>query len=117
MAFLDQRKRERRGAQKIAQLMREESQPLVQCVGLQVRYDEIVLVAELGDRRGDGVVQAPVERPELVDADGSAAFERQVGDGLAKIAIVVDDFLYRETVLQQFLAVQGRRFADLGQRR
>ena len=95
--------------------MGEESQPLVQCVGLQARHDEIMLIAELGHRRGDGVVQATVERPELVDADGRTALERQVGDGLAEIAIVVDDFLDRETVLQQLFAVQGRRFADFRQ--
>lgn len=117
IAFLDDRQRKRGGAQQVAQFMREESQPHVQCVGLLLGDDEIVLVAEFGDGGGDGIVQAAVEGPEFIDVDQRVAFECQIGDGLAKVAVVVDDFLDRKTMLQQFFAVECCRFADLRQRR
>lgn len=97
--------------------MGEEAQLLVQDVDLLAGESEIVLIAEFGHRIGDRIVEAAIERPELVDVDLHAAFERQVGDRLAQVAVVVDDRIDAETVSQQFLAVQRRTFADFRQSR
>lgn len=98
-------------------LVREEPQLLVQCVGLLAGDEEVALVAELRHRARDGVVQAAVERAEFIGLDRCAGFDREVGDRLAQVAVVVDHFLHGEAVLLQFLAVPGRRVAHLRQLR
>ena len=54
----------------------------------------LALETELGDSVRDGVVQAPVQGSEFVDGEQHIPFERQVGDGLAEIPVVVDDLIH-----------------------
>jgi predicted sulfurtransferase len=91
----------------------EKTQSRVQIVRVLVRDHDIALIPELGDRIGDRVVQAAIENPELVHFDLRIQLECKIGDGLAKIAVVVDHFLDSEAVLHQFLAVLGRRVTYL----
>jgi len=76
----------------------------------------VALKAELRHRVGDGIVQAPVQGPELHHGKGRIPLERQVGDGLAQVAVVVDDLVDGVTQQQQLLAMRGGANADLGQR-
>src|SRR3546814_7357395 len=60
---------------------------------LPIRLQCVVLVGVLRDGVGDGVVEAPVERAKLLHREGHIVRQRQVGDGLAQVAVVVDQFL------------------------
>ena len=65
-------------------------------------------MAVLGDRVGDGVVEAPVEGAELGRGDRRHSFESELGDGLAHVAVVVDHLPDGEPDPEQLLAVSGR---------
>ena len=62
-------------------------------MGLGIGHQQVALVTELGDSIGDRVVEASIERTELVDLDNRIKLEGQVRYGLAKIAVVVNDLL------------------------
>ena len=85
------------------------------CGVVPAGHGRVALEAELGDRVGDGVVQAAIEGAELVDRERRIALERQVGDGLAEVAVVVDDLVDGKAQLQQFLAVRGGAHAHFRQ--
>ncbi|HEY3584394.1 MAG TPA: hypothetical protein VGL90_08445 [Casimicrobiaceae bacterium] len=114
IAELDGRQREHRGAEEVAQLVCEKPKAFIELVHLLVRNDQVPLITEFRDRHGDGVVEAAVQRAELVDADGGVGFDCEISDGLAKITIVMNDLLDGEPALQEFAAVKGGGFADLG---
>src|SRR5580658_7629200 len=97
----------------IAQLMRDETEPLVQCKHALFGDNEILRVGVSGDRIGDGIVEAAVQRTKLIDLNRFAELRRQFGDGLAQVAIVMHDLIDRESVLQQFTAMIYRRALDL----
>jgi len=73
----------------------------------------IALEREFLHRISDSVVEAAVERAEFVDVDRLTAIERQIHDRLAEIAIIVDDLVDGETLLQQLEPVLGSGNADL----
>jgi hypothetical protein len=98
----------------ISQLVREEADPLVQHRVHPVRFGGLLLIAEFGDGYGDGVIQAAIQRAELVDLDRGGHFERQVGDRLAEVAVVVHDLVHRESMRHQLAPVPHRAFTDLG---
>ena len=89
--------------------MGEEAQPL----GLVIRDRQLALAAELLDGLRHRLVEAPVERPELVGRDRCVQFDGQGRDGLADVAVVVDDLGRGEPERLQGLAVLGRAQADL----
>ena len=88
--------------------MDEHAQALVQDARLQPLQGSVPLYAELGDCRGDRVVQAPVQRAELVDAERRIPLRREVGDRLAEVTVVVDDLVDRVAERQQLPAMTGR---------
>ena len=96
-------------AEQVPQLVREEPQPL----GLVIRDRQLALAPELGNGFGHRLVEAPVERAELVGRDRRVQLDGQLGDGLADVAIVVDDLGRGEPDLLQGLAMLGRAQADL----
>ncbi|MCY1545167.1 hypothetical protein D9M68_810950 [compost metagenome] len=75
--------------------MREDTQTLVQCLGVPVGRLALALAGVFGDGAGDGIVQAAVQGPEFIDTDLRAGFEGQVGDGLAQVTVVMHHFLNR----------------------
>jgi len=75
--------------------------------------DQITLMGKFGHRIGDGVVEATIERPKLVDLDVRIELESEVGDRLAQVAVVVNDLVHGEAVQQQLPAMEGRGIANL----
>jgi hypothetical protein len=70
---------------------------------------------KLGDSVRDGVVQAPIQGSEFIDGERHIPFERQVGDGLAEIPVVVDDLIHGVPHLEEFLPVGCGCHPHLGQ--
>ena len=60
---------------------------------------------------------ASVKGAKLVDSYRHIALAREVGNGLAEVAVIVDDLLYGESLLKQLPFVTRRGFADLRQDR
>ena len=75
----------------------------------------LALERELGDSIRDGVVQAPIQGSEFIDGERHIPFERQVGDGLAEITVVVDDLIHGVPHLEEFLPVGSGRHPHFGQ--
>ena len=71
---------ERCGIECVPQLVRQNAEML----GALIGDGFLALPPELGDRRGNGAVEAAVEGPELVAGDRRAAFDGEVGNRLAK---------------------------------
>ena len=76
--------------------MDQETHPLGHVALLLGGDPDVPLVAELRDRIGDGVVQAAIEGAEFVDGERRIALERQVGDRLAQVPIVMDHLVDRK---------------------
>jgi hypothetical protein len=68
--------------------------------------------AELRHRPRDGVVEAEVQRLEVLGGDGDLLLDGRLGDGLADVAVVVDDLRDREPSREQLPAVQLGAGAD-----
>ena len=82
--------------------------------GLPVRNSEIALIAEFGDCIGNGIVQTTVEGSKLVDQKRRIALVGEICNGLAQVAIVVNDLVNLEPELQQLAPVLCRCLADFG---
>ena len=78
---------------------------------------KVALIGEFRHRVGDRVVQAAVEGAEFVHPDRRLPLEGEIGDRLAKVAVVVDHLVDGEAVLQQLAPVLRRGGAHLGERR
>jgi hypothetical protein len=95
--------------------LNQEPDPLIGCRFVLAGHGRVALKAERGDRICDGVVQAAIQRSELVDGERRIALERQVGDGLAQIAVVVDILVDGDAQLQRFPPVRGCAHPHFGQ--
>ena len=69
--------------------MHEEPDALALACGADACTEQGALSSILGDRARDGVVQAPIQCAKVPDADWSARFNGELGDGLADVAIVM----------------------------
>jgi hypothetical protein len=76
-----------------------------QALGPAVRERQLPKAGVLGDRLRDGLVEAPVERPELVGRDRGLEFDGQLRHGLAHVPVVMDDLGHGEAGLPQLAAV------------
>jgi hypothetical protein len=114
IAGLDGGNGEGRGMDEVAQFVGEEAQPLIQRLDAFFRIDEVALGGKLRHGVGDTVVQAAVEGAKLVHRDRRVLLEREVGDRLAEIAVVVDHLIDGEALLEELAPVQRRRAAELG---
>jgi len=97
----------------VSQLMREKPELFIQGIDASVLQQRFALKHIFRHGVGDAVVEAPVESPEFVDFNRHLTLGRQVRDGLAKIAVVVNNLVDSETVCGQLTAMQCRRDGDL----
>ena len=96
IAGLDGGHGERGILDQVAQLVREEAQAFVQRMDPGFLEQQIALVGEFRHRIGDRVVQAAVEGSKLIDCEGLLPLECQIGDRLAKVAVVVNHLVHGE---------------------
>ena len=96
--------------------MHKEPESLVRLRREAVCHQGIALRAELGDRIGNGVVQAPIQGPELFDMERCVPLVGQLGDGLAEVSVVMNHLLDSEPEGQEGPAVSRGGHADLRQR-
>jgi len=104
------------GAHEISDFMREKPQAFVIASGVGLKKR---LVAASVFRHGtrDRVVQASVQCPEILHADRRLQLQRQVGDGLTHIPVVVHDLSDGESLQLEIMAVARSGSADLSIRR
>ena len=96
----------------IAELVCEDPQPL----GFRIGGFQLALPSVLGDRLGRHVVEAAVQRMELIGRDFRFQLFRELGDRLTEVAIVVDDLADGEALLEEILGVVDCVRAHLRQR-
>lgn len=97
--------------------MHKESETLVFIDRTLQRNSLVSLFREPGDGVGDRVVKTSIQGSELVDRKRSVALDRQIGDGLAQIAIVVHDLVNSEAEAQQNLPVSRGAHPHFRQRK
>jgi hypothetical protein len=104
--------RESGRAYQVSDLVREEPEAFV--LASEPRAHESLIAASvLCDTTRDGVIQASVQGAEVFDADGLIQEEREFGNGLAHLPIIVYDLRQREPVQLKVTAMECRALADL----
>jgi hypothetical protein len=101
----------------VSQLVREARQSLLCRLRRSVGQSRVAPVGEFRDGGSDRVVQTTVKRSKLVYLNGLIALERQIRYRLAKIAVAVNDLLYREALPPELEPMLCGRLADLRQDR
>jgi hypothetical protein len=101
---------------KVSEFMREVAEPLAPARRFTVERGLVAFAPVLGDRPGDGFVKTAVQDPKVVRADGRIGLQRQLGDGLTDVAIVVDHLRDGESLEQEVVTVLDRGPSDLGAR-
>jgi len=86
-------KRKRCCSERVAQLMRKKPGLLVSLDSAFLIGSRVALVAKLCNRICDCVIQAAIERSELIYLKGRIALEREVRDSLAQVTVVVYDLI------------------------
>ena len=109
VARLEDLERQDRRVDEIPQLVRQKPEALAAARGLLVEGGLIPSAPILGDGARNRVVQASVQRAEVIDADRRAELQRQIGDGLTDVAVVVDDLRHGEALKQQVVPMQHAR--------
>lgn len=117
VARFDDSEGERRRTSQVAELMRKRAETFVQRLNAPVRKRKIALVGKFGDGIGDGIVETAVERSKFFDVDRRTVIDRQFRNRLAEIAIVMDNLVYGEPVLQQLAPMPRSRRANFGRYR
>jgi hypothetical protein len=97
----------------VPQLVREEPETLARDGRLSIERDLIASTPILGDRAGDGVVQASVQHAKVFRADRRVHVQGEFGDRLTDVAVVMDDLRNGKPLLQQVMPVLDRAHADL----
>ena len=92
---------EERGRQEVPQLVREDPEVL-DSGGADRGF---ALARELRHRAGDRLVEAQVERLKLARRDGRGALDRQLGNRLTCVAVVVHDLRDRKPDVHQLATV------------
>ncbi|RPJ83278.1 MAG: hypothetical protein EHM13_07860, partial [Acidobacteria bacterium] len=105
---LHRRKRQHGRGEKVTQLVRQVAEPF----RFPVPERQLALAAELGHRSSDRIVEAEVQRLEVLGADGNLLIDRRLGDGLADVAVVMDDLRYGKPLRKQLAAVLACTGAD-----
>ncbi|HEX5863106.1 MAG TPA: hypothetical protein VF014_02395 [Casimicrobiaceae bacterium] len=106
---------ESRGIDEVAELVGQKAQSFIKRLTPFIGNRKVALVGKFGDGIGDRVVQATVESPKFVDLDWRIVFECHVRYSLAEIAVIMNNLVNREPVLQQVVPVPRRSYAHLGQ--
>ncbi len=97
--------------------MRKECESFVQRLDTHALDQRTALEGVFRDCIGDSIVEAPIKSAKFINVDRCATFERQVRNGLAQIAVVVNDLVDREPVLPQLSSVQSGGCGNLGRSR
>ena len=92
--------------------MREESQAFVIAGGFSIKK-RLVAASVFRNGTRDSVVQTPVQCAKVLDADGRVQLQREVGDGLTHIPVIVHDLRHRESLQLEMVAVALSAPADL----
>ena len=92
--------------------MLEESQAFVIASGVGIKK-RLVASSVLRNRTRDSVVQASVQCAKVLDADWRIQLQREVGDGLTHIPVIVHDLRHRESLQLEIMAVALSAPADL----
>ena len=100
------------GRHRVAQFMDKESDTFSCLVIVMFEDPGIALSAEFQYGVSDRVVEAPVQGAELVDGKRRIKLKRQVRDGLAEVAIVVNDLVDRVPQRQKAGAVRDCSKSD-----
>jgi hypothetical protein len=103
-----------RRRKRVPQLMYQEADAFSGLVRVGRQQPGVALGSELQHGVRDGVVEASIQRAELVDSKGGVALERQIRDGLAEISIVVNDLVDRVSQTQETGAMCSSAHAYLG---
>jgi len=96
--------------------LRKKPQSLVGA-GIVTGKNIVALRVKLGGGDGDCIVQEAVQSAKLIIRDRGIKLDWEIGHGLAEIAVVVDDLLNREPVLEQLPAMLLRSDPHRGQNR
>ncbi len=102
---LENVKRDDRGVGQVPQFMSQEPQPLTSARVFAIESGLVGDASVFGDRVGDGVVQAAVQRTKVLGADWRVHFDRQLGDSLADVTIVVHDLRHGKPLKEQVMPV------------
>ena len=94
--------------------MSEKSKLLRSARDLSIQRRLIPLAPILRDGARDGVVEASVQHAKIIGADGRVHLHRELGDGLADVAVVVHDLRDREPLNQQVMPVLNRADRNVG---
>ena len=105
--------RHERRVQQVSQFMGEKSEPFGPACGFAIDARLIALTSVLGHRARDGIVQASVQRAEVVGADRCVHFHCEFGDGLTDIAIVMNHLRHGESLAQEIVSMLDRTPPDL----
>jgi hypothetical protein len=92
--------------------MREESQAFIIANGFGIK-NGLVASSVLCNRTCDRVVQASVQRAEVLDVDWRIQLQREVGDGLTYIPVVVHDLRHGESLQLEIMTMTRSASADL----
>lgn len=93
----------------VSQLVREHAEAF----GSDVGQCALALRGKRRYRLRDRVVQTQVERLELAGGNRRTLLDSELGDGLANVAVIVNDLGYAEPPPVQVPAVPGRGLLDL----
>jgi len=76
-------------------------------------HESLIAAFVLCDTTRDGVIQTSVQATQVLVADGRIQEQREFGNGLAHVPIVVYDLRHREAVQLEVTAMECRVPADL----
>jgi hypothetical protein len=96
----------------VSQLVREEAHSVSAIRRWHTDGGPIPLKTVFGHRSGNRVVEAPVEHAEIRGAERRVSLNRQLGDRLTDITIVVHDLRHGESLLEKLAAVLDRALRD-----
>ncbi len=80
-----------RGVGQVPQFVSQEAETLAPARGFAIDGELMACASVFGDGARDGVVKAAVERAKVLRADRRVHLQRQLGDCLTDIAIIVHD--------------------------
>jgi hypothetical protein len=86
--------------------MRQESETFVSACGFSVNPRLGASAPEFCDRARNRVVKTPIQNAEVFGADRRACFDREVGDRLAHIPVVVDHLRDSKPLAKEIAPVQ-----------
>lgn len=72
----------------------------------------VALITVLGDGIGNSVVEAAVQGAQFIHLKRRTAFDCQIGDRLAQVAIIMHDLVDRQPERQQVLSMLRGRGAE-----